>query len=44
LLQKRIEKDNPRRELTAEETKRLTKLEGLAGKLKRAKASAEDVA
>ncbi len=34
LLQERIEKDNPRRELTAEETKRLAKLEGIADKLK----------
>ena len=35
LLQERIEKANPRRELTAEETKRLRKLEGIADKLKR---------
>ena len=35
LLQKRIEKANPRRELTNEETKRLRKLEGIADKLKR---------
>ena len=35
LLQERIEKANPRRELTAEETKRLNKLEGIADKLKR---------
>ena len=35
LLQKRIQKSNPRRKLTAEETKRLTKLEGIADKLKR---------
>ena len=35
LLQERIEKANPRRELTAEETKRLSKLEGIADKLKR---------
>ena len=35
LLQERIEKENPRRELTAEETKRLTKLEAIADKLKR---------
>ena len=35
LLQKRIEKANPRRELTAEEAKRLNKLEGIADKLKR---------
>jgi len=35
LLQEKIEKVNPRRELTAEETKRLYKLEGIADKLKR---------
>lgn len=35
LLQERIEKANPRRELTAEENKRLRKLEGIADKLKR---------
>jgi len=35
MLQERIEKVNPRRELTAEETKRLYKLEGIADKLKR---------
>ena len=35
LLQERIAKANPRRELTAEETKRLHKLEGIADKLKR---------
>ena len=35
LLHERIEKANPRRELTAEETKRLNKLEGIADKLKR---------
>ena len=35
LLQERIEKANPRRELTAEETKRLTKLKAIAEKLKR---------
>ena len=35
LLQERIEKANPRRELTAEETRRLSKLEGIADKLKR---------
>tara|TARA_B110000902_G_scaffold182930_1_gene207154 strand:+ start:1322 stop:1552 length:231 start_codon:yes stop_codon:yes gene_type:complete len=35
LLQERIEKANPRRELTVEEAKRLTKLEGIADKLKR---------
>lgn len=35
LVQERIEKANPRRELTAEETKRLNKLEGITDKLKR---------
>ena len=35
LLQKRIEKANPRRKLSAEEEKRLTKLEAIAEKLKR---------
>ena len=35
LLQERIEKTNPRRELSAEEIKRLNKLEGIADKLKR---------
>jgi hypothetical protein len=35
LLQKHIEKANPRRPLTTEETKRLTKLEAIADKLKR---------
>ena len=35
MLQERIEKDNPRRELTTEETKRLKKLGGIADKLKR---------
>ena len=35
LLQERIEKANPRRELTAEESKRLNKLEAIAEKLKR---------
>jgi hypothetical protein len=35
LLNERIEKANPRRKLTAEETKRLAKLEAIAGKLKR---------
>lgn len=35
LLQERIEKANPRRELTAEETNRLRKLEAIADKLKR---------
>ena len=44
LLQERIDKANPRRKLTAEEAKRLNKLEGIADKLKawrkRAKPSA----
>ena len=35
LLQEGIEKANPRRNLTAEETKRLAKLEAIAEKLKR---------
>jgi hypothetical protein len=35
LLQERIEKASPRRELTSEEAKRLNKLEGIADKLKR---------
>jgi len=35
LLQELIEKANPRRKLSAEETKRLTKLETIAEKLKR---------
>ena len=35
LLQERIEKANPRRKLTSEETKRLAKLEAIAEKLKR---------
>jgi hypothetical protein len=35
LLQERIEKSNPRRKLTAEESKRLAKLEAIAYKLKR---------
>ena len=35
LLQERIEKANPRRELTAKETKRFHKLKGIADKLKR---------
>jgi len=35
LLQERIDKTNPRRELTSEETKRLAKLEAIAEKLKR---------
>lgn len=34
LLQERIEKDNPRRELNAKETQHLNKLEAIAGKLK----------
>ena len=34
LLQERIEKTNPRRELSAEESKRLAKLEAIADKLK----------
>ena len=33
LLQKQIEKSNPRRKLTAEEAKRLAKLETIADKL-----------
>jgi len=35
LPQERVEKANPRRKLTAEETKRLAKLEAIAEKLKR---------
>ena len=35
LLQERFDKANPRRELTAEETKRFNKLEAIADKLKR---------
>jgi hypothetical protein len=35
LLQERIEKTNPRRTLTAEESKHLSKLEAIANKLKR---------
>ena len=35
LLQEKIEKANPRRKLTTEETKRLRKLEGIADKLRR---------
>jgi len=35
LLQERIEEANPRRKLTAEESKRLSKLEGIADRLKR---------
>ena len=34
LFQERIEEANPRREVTAEETKRLNNLEGIADKLK----------
>ena len=37
LLQERIEKTNPRRTLTAEESKHLSKLEAIADKLKRGK-------
>ena len=37
LLQERIDKANPRRELTSEEAKRLAKLEAIAEKLKRGK-------
>jgi len=35
LLKERIEKANPRRELTAEETKRLNNLKSIAHKFKR---------
>ena len=35
LLQERIEKANPRRNLTAEEAKRLAKLEAIVDKLRR---------
>jgi len=35
LLQERIEKVNPRRNLTVKETKRLEKLEAISDKLKR---------
>ena len=35
LLKEQIEKANPRRELSAEEAKRLSKLEAIADKLKR---------
>lgn len=35
VLKERTDKANPRRELTAEETKRLYKLEAIADKLKR---------
>ena len=34
-LQERIDKANPRRKLTSEEAKRLTKLEAIAERLKR---------
>lgn len=34
LLQQKIEKANPRRELTSEEAKRLAKLEAIADKLR----------
>lgn len=37
LLQGRIEKANPRRDLSTEESKRLNKLEAIADKLKRGK-------
>ena len=37
LLQEQIKKANPRRKLTAEETKRFCKLEEIAEKLKRGK-------
>ena len=37
LLKERIEKTNPRRTLTAEESKRLSKLEAIADKLRRGK-------
>ena len=37
LLQKRIEKANPRRTLTTEESKHLAKLEAIAAKLRRGK-------
>lgn len=43
LLKERIEEANPRCELTAEDTKRISKLEGIADKLKRAKLSATNV-
>jgi hypothetical protein len=35
LLKERIEKSNPRRKLSTEETKRLAKLEAIAEKLRR---------
>ena len=35
LLRERVDEANPRRELTAEETKSLNKLEAIAAKLKR---------
>ena len=37
LLQERIEKANPRRELNADETKRLVKLKAIADKFKHGK-------
>ena len=44
LLQERIDKENPRRNLTAEETKRLAKLEAIADKIRRGeKPSAVDL-
>ena len=36
-MEERIEKANPRRKLTAEETKRLTRLEAIADKIKHRK-------
>ena len=44
LLQQKFEKIHPRRNLTAEEAKRLHKLEEIADKLKRAKPSTPNVA
>ena len=35
LLQEKIDNDNPRRQLTAEDTKRLRKLEAITDKFKR---------
>lgn len=37
LLRNHLDQTNPRRELTAEETKRLTKLKAIADQLKREK-------
>jgi len=37
LMQQRFQKKNPRRKLTAEEIKRLAKLEGMVERLKRGK-------